>query len=203
MIHAFFYGAFLALGLIIPLGVQNIFIFNQGAHQQHFLHALPSVFTAIVCDSILIMSAVLGVSAIVLAIPWLKTIVMLLGILFLLYMGWHSWHTKPSHLREGKKPLSAKKQIIFAASVSLLNPHALMDTMGVIGTVSLQFLGQEKLVFTAACILISVFWFFGLSVLGHYLLRLDKSGRYLKFMNKLSAIIVWTIAGYMAWMLCK
>ena len=30
--------------------------------------------------------------------------------------------------------MSAKKQIGFAISVSLLNPHAIMDTVGVIGT---------------------------------------------------------------------
>ena len=40
-----------------------------------------------------------------------------------------------------------KRQIIFSMSVSLLNPHALLDTIGVIGTSSLQFSGHEKMVF--------------------------------------------------------
>lgn len=203
MIYAFIYGAILALGLIVPLGVQNIFIFNQGANQQHFLHAMPSVLTAIFCDAILIISAVLGVSVIVLAIPWLKTMIFLIGFLFLAYMGWVTWHSKPTKLQEGKKPLSAKKQVIFAASVSLLNPHALLDIIGVIGTNSLQFLGNEKLIFTSSCIFISACWFFGLSVAGHFLHRLDKTGRWLQIMNKSSAIIVWTIALYIAWQLIK
>jgi len=47
MIYAFIYGVILALGLIVPLDVQNIFIFNQGANQRHFC-----VLTASPCDLI-------------------------------------------------------------------------------------------------------------------------------------------------------
>ena len=201
MIYAFLYGVVLALGLIIPLGVQNIFVFNQGANQKHFFHAMPSVLTAAFCDAFLIISAVLGVSAIVLEIPWLKVVVLMVGFCFLVYMGWVSWHSKPHQLQEGKKPCSAKKQIMFATSVSLLNPHALLDTIGVIGASSLQFVGAQKWVFTAGCIFISTCWFFGLSVAGHFLHKLDKKGRWLGLINKLSAIIVWTIACYIAWLL--
>ena len=203
MIYAFIYGAILALGLIVPLGIQNIFIFNQGANQQHFLHALPSVLTAIVCDAILIICAVLGVSVVVLAIPWLKTTIFLIGFCFLAYMGCVTWYSKPARLQQGESPLSAKKQMIFAASVSLLNPHALLDTIGVIGTSSLQFIGAEKLIFTSACIIISACWFFCLSVMGHFLHRLDKTGQWLQRINKLSAIIVWSIAIYIGWLLIK
>lgn len=124
MIHAFLYGVILAFGLIVPLGVQNVFIFNQGALQKHFLHALPSIVTATICDSILILLAVLGVSVAVLALPWLKNIIFIVGFFFLIYMGWSTWRSKPANLKDGK-PLSAKRQIAFATSVSLLNPHAL------------------------------------------------------------------------------
>lgn len=201
MIYAFIYGVILAIGLIIPLGVQNIFIFNQGANQKHFLHALPSVITAIICDSILIICAVLGVSVIVLAIPWLKTLIFVLGFCFLFYMGCVAWLSKPTKFKEGNDPLSARVQVLFAMSVSLLNPHALMDTIGVIGTSSLQFIGKEKLMFTAGCIFISSCWFFGLSVLGHFLHKLDSTGRWLEIVNKVSAVIMWAIAGYIGYLL--
>lgn len=36
MLEAFIHGALLAFGLILPLGIQNIFIFNQGATQKRF-----------------------------------------------------------------------------------------------------------------------------------------------------------------------
>lgn len=172
MLYAFLYGAVLALGLIVPLGVQNIFIFNQGANQKHFLNALPSVFAATICDAILIICAVLGISVIVLTIPWLKTLIFAAGFCFLIYIGTVTWRSKPHHLQEGKRPISAKKQVMFAVSVSLLNPHALLDTIGIIGTSSLGFFGKEKVMFTFACIFISACWFFSLSVMGHFCIKL-------------------------------
>jgi L-lysine exporter family protein LysE/ArgO len=198
MIHAFIYGVILAFGLIIPLGVQNIFIFNQGATQRHFLHASPSVVTASLCDTLLIVISVLGVSVIVFTIPWLETIIYAVGFCFLMYMGWVTWKNKPRKLTANMNPCSAKRQITFAASVSLLNPHALLDTVGVIGTNSLQFSGQTKWIFTLACILVSWCWFFGLSVSGHFLHKLDKTGLWVHSINKVSAFIIWAVAIYIA-----
>jgi L-lysine exporter family protein LysE/ArgO len=201
MLYAFLYGAVLALGLIVPLGVQNIFIFNQGANQTHFLHAMPSVLTAAFCDAILIICSVLGISVIVLTIPWLKTSLLIIGFCFLSYMGFVTWYSKPKKSQEGETPLSARLQIMFAASVSIFNPHALLDTIGVIGTSSLQFVGYEKLMFTFGCVLISTCWFFSLSAMGHFLHKLDDTGQWLQRINKISAIIVWMIAGYIGWLL--
>lgn len=200
MIYAFLYGVLLAFGLIIPLGVQNIFIFNQGANQQHFLQALPSVLVASLCDAILIISAVLGVSMAVLAISWLKLVIFTIGFFFLIYMSYTTWRSKPA-LQEKSKPMSAKRQMAFAVSVSLLNPHALLDTMVVIGTNSLHFVGREKIVFTAACIFVSCFWFFGLSISGHFLRKLDKTGLWLRLVNKLSALIILGVAFFIGWQL--
>lgn len=41
--------------------------------------------------------------------------------------------------------MSARKQIGFAMSVSLLNPHAIMDTIGVIGTNAAIYEGVDKM----------------------------------------------------------
>ena len=65
----------LAFGLILPLGVQNVFVFNQGANQRTFKQALPVVFTASVCDTILLLVAVLGVSATAAAFSFFQTLI--------------------------------------------------------------------------------------------------------------------------------
>jgi L-lysine exporter family protein LysE/ArgO len=202
MINAFIYGVLLALGLIIPLGVQNVFIFNQGATQKHFLLAMPSVITAFVCDVILIILAVLGISLLVFSIPALKTAVFVVGISFLIYMGWVTWKSRVN-LREDYTPLPVKRQVSFAISVSILNPHALLDTVGVIGTNSLSLSGSAKWAYTLGCILVSFCWFLSLSIAGYFLNRLDKSGLTLLIVNKLSALIMWLIAMQLAWQLCK
>ncbi len=60
MLEAVIHAVLLALGLILPLGVQNVFVFNQGASQSRFRNALPAVITAGVCDTVLIGLAVGG-----------------------------------------------------------------------------------------------------------------------------------------------
>ncbi|MFD3259880.1 LysE/ArgO family amino acid transporter [Paenibacillus lentus] len=196
MWEASIYGFVLAFGLILPLGVQNVFIFNQGAAHPKLRHALPAVITAALCDTLLILLAVAGVSLVVLTINWLKTLLFIIGALFMLYMGWSIWRSRPELPVVGEAHLTAGKQIVFAVSVSLLNPHAIMDTIGVIGTSSLRFEGLEKGLFTAAAIGVSWTWFFGLCWAGRLIGGLDSSGNVLRHINKLSAIIVWAMAGY-------
>ncbi|MFC0296645.1 LysE/ArgO family amino acid transporter [Geobacillus jurassicus] len=198
MMKAFLHGLILAFGLILPLGVQNVFILTQGAIQRRWLHALPAVLTASLCDTLLILLAVLGVSLVWLGSAWLKTVVMGAGVLFLLYMGWSTWKSEPAAGgSEAAEMFPPRKQIAFAASVSLLNPHAILDTIGVIGTSSLAYTGMEKASFTAACVIVSWGWFLGLSFAGRVVGRLDGSGRVLGAMNRISALIIWGVAGYM------
>ena len=66
------HGVILAFGLIIPLGLQNIFIFNQGATQPNLKKALPSIITASLCDTTLIILSILGVSLLILIIIMAK-----------------------------------------------------------------------------------------------------------------------------------
>ncbi|MEH7073248.1 LysE/ArgO family amino acid transporter [Neobacillus drentensis] len=197
MISAALHGFILAFGLILPLGVQNVFIFNQGALQSRWINVLPVVLTASICDTFLISLAVFGVSAVVLGITWIKMALLLGGILFLLYMGYSTWKSKPSDEKTTGEKFSPQKQIMFAASVSLLNPHAIMDTIGVIGTSSLSYSGSAKITFMIVCILVSWVWFFALSIVGRWVGNIDQSGRFILLLNKLSALIMWGTALYL------
>ena len=198
MIEAILHGLVLAFGLILPLGAQNVFVFNQGAAQPTIWRALPVVITAFLCDMLLILLAVLGVSLVVLTIAWLKTVLYAVGVCFLLYMGYLTWRSRPTTDNNEAQQFSAKRQVMFAASVSLLNPHAILDTIGVIGTSSLSYTGAEKWGFTIACVIVSCLWFFGLAIAGRTAGRLDRSGRLLRCLNIISAIIMWGLALYMA-----
>lgn len=197
MINAVIHGVILAFGLILPLGVQNVFVFNQGATQKEFNKTLPVIITASICDSILISLAVLGVSVIVLGIYWVKLLLLVVGIIFLFYMGFMTWKSKPATYSTADKALSPKKQIAFAASVSLLNPHAIMDTIGVIGTSSLTYTSIGKVAFTIACIATSWIWFFTLALVGRQVGRLNHSGSFITILNKVSALIMWATAIYL------
>jgi L-lysine exporter family protein LysE/ArgO len=191
--EATLHGILLAFGLILPLGVQNVFIFTQGAAQPNIFKALPATLTATLCDTLLILFAVFGLSAIVLQLTWLRLGLIIAGIIFLLYMGYSVWHSKPAK-RELGKSLPPQKQIAFALSVSLLNPHAILDTVGVIGTSALRYANLEQILFTVACIAVSWCWFFGLTIAGAAFKKLDGSGSFMNIFSKCSAIFIWCTA---------
>ncbi|KAA6454075.1 amino acid transporter [Bacillus atrophaeus] len=90
-------------------------------------------------------------------IPVFETVMLTCGFLFLAYMCWVTWHSRP-YPDETQKNVSAKKQAAFAAAVSL-NPHAILDTAGVIDTQSHQHTGLDKWLYTLSCIAVSWVWF--------------------------------------------
>ncbi|ONK21067.1 lysine transporter LysE [Bacillus sp. VT-16-64] len=190
------HGIILAFGLILPLGVQNVFIFSQGATQPKWIRALPAAITAGLCDTLLILLAILGVSAIVLQFEWLRMGLMAVGILFLLYMGYVIWKAEPA-TAETNKALPIRQQIIFTLSVSLLNPHAILDIIGVIGTSALKYTGWEQILFTISCISVSWIWFFGLTAAGRIMKQLDGEGKLMNIFNKCSALFIWGTALYL------
>lgn len=196
------HGMLLAFGLILPLGVQNVFIFNQGATHKKFTNALPAIITAGVCDTMLIYLAVAGVSIIVFSFEWLKILLFLVGFFFLTYMGWVIWKDRSEvSANQEDNRFSPRRQITFAASVSLLNPHAILDTIGVIGTSSLTYTGYDKWIFTLACIVVSWMWFISLAIFGKKIGQINGSGNFLKRINQISAIIIWVMAIYMGYQL--
>ncbi|WP_017547518.1 LysE/ArgO family amino acid transporter [Salinicoccus carnicancri] len=197
MTAALIHGIILAFGLILPLGAQNVFVFNQGASQPKFRGAVPVIITASLCDALLILLAVLGVSVIVLTVPVLQMVIFSVGIIFLLYMGWSIWNSAPPGFDKEEAAFPTGKQILFAMSVSLLNPHAILDTIGVIGTSSLSYAGGERVLFTASCIAVSCLWFIGLAVAGRAVGNFDTEGRLLLGINKISALIIWGVAIYL------
>ena len=194
--EAILHGIILAFGLILPLGVQNVFVFSQGATQPKLLRALPATVTAALCDTLLILLAIFGLSVIVLQFEWLRISLMITGILFLLYMGFAIWRSEPRTTKTNKT-LPIRQQIIFALSVSLLNPHAILDIVGVIGTSALKYVGKEQVFFTITCITVSWIWFFGLMLAGAVMKKLDGTGGLMNIFNKFSALFIWGNAIYL------
>ncbi|MFF5513274.1 LysE/ArgO family amino acid transporter [Staphylococcus capitis] len=202
MSEAVIHGFLLAIGLILPLGAQNVFVFNQGANQSMLIKAFPAVITAGICDSILISFAVIGVSLVLMSLPLLQIVIYIIGLIFLLYMAWTFWNETPDPIKQ-EGGLSTTKQISFALSVSLLNPHAIMDTIGVIGTGASAYEGNNKFAFTLTCIFVSWIWFIFLALIGKSVGRIDKSGKLLVVINKLSSIIIIAVAILIIKKLCQ
>jgi L-lysine exporter family protein LysE/ArgO len=197
MLAAFLHGLVLAFGLIIPLGPQNVFVFTQGATHARYRDVVPVVAAAGVADSILILLGVLGVSAAVIAVPALKLALVALGVCFLLYAGWASWRALPAEDGEIAEPLSLRRRVMLGLAFSLLNPHAILDTVGVLGPSALVYEGAARTAFAAATLGVSWLWFAGLALAGRVLESMTGLRRVL---GRVSAVAMWASAAYLAWM---
>lgn len=193
MLTSFLHGFILSAGLILPPGAQNVFLINQGANHKKFRHALPAVITAGLSDTLLIILSVAGVSLIILSIPALQLAMYIIGFLFLSYMAISLWFTKPE-TAEAPVKLAPYKQIAYALSVSLLNPHAILDTAGIIGTNSTAYSGSALVVFTLSCIAVSWIAFIILVLFGRLIGNFDSNGKITGYINKISAVVIFIIA---------
>jgi L-lysine exporter family protein LysE/ArgO len=198
MLISFLNGFLLAFALILPFGPQNIFLFNIGAMYPRYLHAWPALVTAAIADTLLILLAVLGASLLLLEFPMIQQVLMTLGILFLIYIGWSIWRSVPvnnkgPHIERWSK----KKQIALAASFSLLNPQALIDTIAIIGVTAFTYEGYDRAVFTLACIMVSWIWFFALAYMGRKILGANP--HFYRFFNRASACLIWANAGWLSY----
>ncbi|WP_245575693.1 LysE/ArgO family amino acid transporter [Alicyclobacillus contaminans] len=201
LLAAFIHGFVLSVGLILPIGMQNGFILTQGALHHRWSRSLPAVVTASVCDTLLIALAVIGVSTVALQFTWLRLTFGTIGIGFLAFMGWATWREKP----EGKTDdtvsttWTTKRQIGFASSVSLLNPHALIDTFMVIGGSAAAYADwPERITFGVASVAVSWLWFTGLSIVGHVVGKVVLRTSSLRTINRVSAAMMWASAIYLA-----
>lgn len=203
MVHtAFFHGLALSVGLIAAVGPQNVFVFQQGAVQPRLRRSLPTVFTAGAADTLLILLGVLGASAVVIEFAWLRTVLLGGGVAFLVYVGWTLFSTPVTALESpDEAPLGAREQIGFTAALSLLNPHAILDTIGVIGTNAVAYAPPSRWAFTGACLAVSWGWFLGLAAAGQALGDTVASDGRLRYLNVISAGIIWAVALYMSWRL--
>ena len=196
MIHSFLTGFFLGLSLIIAIGAQNIFVLRQGILGQHVF------YTALFCalsDALLICIGVGGISF------FLNNFISQnLNILFGLSSIWLSSYgiiRLKSIFKSNKtieievstfKNLSSTISVI--AVLTFLNPHVYLDTMILIGSISQQFSGLQKITFAFGACLASFVFFFSLAYGAKLLTPLMKRSFSWKILDSLVALIMFTIA---------
>ncbi|PCI65307.1 MAG: amino acid transporter [Gammaproteobacteria bacterium] len=162
-------GFFLGGSMIIPIGAQNAFIINQGVKRQ--FHLLAATL-CILGDVLLISLGVFGGGEIIASNETLSFLLTLFGILFLTGYGMLSFRSaftatllsKVDNSAGAKTDNTLLKVVITCFAVTLLNPHAYIDTVVILGGVGGQFIGSGKVLLTLGCIIASTCWFYGLSI---------------------------------------
>ena len=170
----------LGLSLIMALGPQNVFLIRQGAMRQH---AMLSAVVCFFCDFILITASVVGLQDILTSNPGFRVWMTWFGSAFLMYYGFGALKRAFTQRREDTVLEQSKRNrwqiVLLALGFSLLNPHAIVDSLVLIGGGSVQFPGKEH-IFLLGVLSSSLLWFSGLTFLAYYfstLLARDKVWR--------------------------
>ena len=190
-------GFLLCASIIIAFGPQNLFILRQGLRRQHlFVTALFSTLA----DVVLIAAGVGGLSALISANSVLHAVVTSGGVVFLLWSGGRSLVNgcRPRLATEdGPQTTAIRIQTSIAGALcfSFLNPGAYFDTLVVIGSQSLFFSVDERLVFGIGAVFASTLWFFTLTYGASKLARVFHSPLAWRTLDIISGCIMLGIAG--------
>lgn len=155
-------GFLLGASLIIAIGAQNAFILRQGLLRQHvFILCLICALS----DALLIAAGVAGLGSLISQSPTLITIVSVLGAAFLFSYAFiafkRAFHPGVMHAAK-QGATSLKVAIATCLTLTFLNPHVYLDTVVLVGSLSAQFAGAERVAYGVGACLASFLWFFSL-----------------------------------------
>lgn len=155
--------------LIIAIGPQNAFILRRGLRNKHVFIVTTTCFCS---DIILFSLGVLALAPLLSFQPAFKTIATFLAVAFLFVYGIFSFRsmTKNNSLNADSATTDPRYQktetrlgsFLVALALSLLNPHAIMDTAIVFGGISAQTDPELRVPLFLGAVTASCLWFYGL-----------------------------------------
>jgi len=189
---AFTAGFALGFSLILAIGAQNAFVLRQGLKRK-FVFAI--CLTCALSDAILIVAGVAGFEWLSTAMPGIVGIVKWAGALFL--FGYGALSLK-SVIKGGDK-LEADGQagsltsaLLTCLALTWLNPHVYLDTMLLIGSISVQY--ASKTAFAMGASLASFVFFFSLGYGARLLAPLFAKPFAWRVLDILICAVMWGIA---------
>ncbi len=200
MIEAAAFGRGFGIGfsLIAAIGAQNAYVLTRGIlHNHHFVVGL----VCSVIDVGLITAGIIGMGRLVQAWPELFTGLTVFGALFLFVYGCLSFRRMlgSATLNTDRKKVSLKVAVLTVVALSLLNPHVYLDTVVLLGSISLQEQADNRLSFGIGACVASFVWFFCLALGGQWMQRWFQTPAAWQILDGLVGVIMWSLA----WMLIR
>ena len=190
---AFLSGFFLSLSLIVAIGPQNAFVLRQGLMKKH---VFPIVLFCTLSDIILITLGVFGFGAVISELTWLSKYMFFVGGIWLTMYG--ILRIKEAYIAESyienlnSDKTSLKLALTNCAALTWFNPHVYIDTLILIGTVSVKY--EDNLFFCAGAGFASLLFFFSLGFGARILSPLMSSRKAWQVLDAIIAIIMFVIA---------
>lgn len=193
MITPFIQGFGTGGGLIIAIGAQNAFVLSQGVRKNHYV---TIALVCILCDALFISVGVAGLGGIVSNSPLLARVTALGGAVFLFFYGLRSFRSAirgGSMETDDQRVQSLKTAIVATLAVTLLNPHFYLDTVVLLGGISAQYHGPNRIQFWLGAVSASTLWFVSLSMGASLLAPLFKKPISWRILDSLVGVTMWTI----------
>ena len=200
MLSAFLTGFILGFSLILAIGAQNSFVLRQGLMGHH-------VFTvALFCalsDVLLISIGVFGIS--IFLNNYIDSVsVWLFAISAIWLAGYGLLRLRDAVI--GKSVLIVENSSVnglvptlsFLVILTFANPHVYLDTVVLIGSVSQQFLGNNKLAYVLGASLASFVFFFSLAYSAKFLSPIMQRPIAWRLLDSFIAFVMFTLAIKMA-----
>ena len=192
-------GLLLGFSLIIAIGAQNLFVFNQG---------LIGKYVMIVClfcslsDALLILIGYSGLYLIIENNVILQNFIILIGFLWLLGYGVLKIREGMYFDQESNLDIQIShtnnrnlyKTILAISGITWLNPHVYLDTVFLIGSISNSVQSEKQFSFLLGAISSSFLFFFFLGYIGFKIGPLIKSPNLWKKINISLGIIMIMIS---------
>jgi len=189
MKDVFFEGMLLQASLIFALGPQNLFVLESGLRRNHHLTvSLVCYF----CDLLLILLGVLGAATFFNYFPQLKVIIGGFGVGFLIIYGVGKViFDNDVDIRTPTTGTSIKAAIISSITFSVLNPHAYLDGIVLIGGYSSKYPElSHRLALGLGASTFSLIWFLLLSYGAASLMPFFRNPRRMRFVMSTAGFIL-------------
>ena len=188
-------GFLLGGGLIVAIGAQNAFILRQGLMRSHvFILCL----VAACIDATLIALGVGGFGTFVQSNAELLFWVTIGGIVFLAVYGMMALlrALRPSVLiAADEQQTDLKSALATLLAFTILNPHVYLDTVVLVGGISGQYAGFDRLSFAFGAMMASFVWFFALGYGARWLTPLFAKPVAWRVLDGIIAVIMFALAG--------
>jgi L-lysine exporter family protein LysE/ArgO len=184
----------IGFSLIVAIGPQNAYVLRLGLARRH---VLPIVLFCSVSDATLIAAGVGGLGQLIGAYATLAAIIGAGGAAFLFVYGILAFRRAlhPDVLLPVEQPVPRlRTALATCAAFTWGNPHVYLDTVLLVGSLSLPFHGWPLLGYGAGACLASFVWFFGLGFGARLLTPLFRRRVTWRILDGLIGIVMWSIA---------
>jgi L-lysine exporter family protein LysE/ArgO len=188
-------GMTMGFSLIIAIGAQNAFVLRQGLRREH---VFAVCLVCALSDAVLITAGVALLQQLLEFMPSLASVMRYFGAAFLILYGARSLYAAIKAGNDGLKvesggQTSLSKTIITCLALTWLNPHAYIDAVLLLGSVSSHFPGQG-VAFATGAVSASFIFFFLLGYGAGWLRPLFAGPMSWRLLDTVTAATMWTVA---------